>query len=883
MTSISGVSAVDLIPMYPGFGTHFVYAYVGTPPQRQSLVVDTTGIRTAFVCKECKTCGEHNTKTFDPALSSTFNNSACTKAVGAPTSIMPTPGTGMSSMVSLAAGGLPKGCYLSEVWDGGLWWRGKVANDNLRFGGVTGSMVHNVTSFRANIGCMTAVSKTLQEGEASGVLGLANSSLSLPVAMTRRKVKPLASKSFSICMGQASGVLTLGGYDSRVAPALQPIYAGMIKRSYKYYALSLTDITVISGFSLNIPKLSLPADKKGWNTEGKGFILDSVTTMTYLPEAIYKWFVTVLESDKSIGIKVVKKSRKFTVGPDFKWDWKMLPTFEFSFVGVDGQPGPAIPFSPKQYIIVEAKNTFSLSVMPAAAPKKLSNDGDGVLGQMFMQGSNIHFDEANKRVGFAAATCKYSDLGFQPTADVRKDEAAILGDLSSHKKGDEPNKPTVGQAVNPVFIPKATSQSGLAPEAVALKCSKMLLSKPLTMCTASCLEDEGAFEKKPKARVVHGTQRTSYTCPMVATFTGPNKTVVGDAPCSMTCDGTRIVRGTPSCYDSPWSQCTDACSQTRTATKIQKDSHSTFNLLASACTKTRESRTCSTGSCPSRSGDHLLFLDMKVNIPPVRWSYVYMEDFSDALSLELGLDKGRIRILNDVSEEWSASTKVHFEITLNKEDFDNSLRKVADAAELLPRRIRGPFFGDRVKSRLIQVEQEWKQLPSYSNQVTGEGAQPNPSDKTHSGYRFDFSKYGWLTHNDITVTSVSSMPVGGSRESDTVGIAKVPGFDYQKKDKSQHDVAVEQEHDREAFYVGGLIGAGILVLFVLFMFYRLARRHAELSKDKADSVTCGDVLAVCAGRAVSSHKGKMYTKVNTGVEMAEDADSAELSNDEYRY
>lgn len=28
-------------PLYPGYGTHFSYIYVGTPPQRQSVIIDT--------------------------------------------------------------------------------------------------------------------------------------------------------------------------------------------------------------------------------------------------------------------------------------------------------------------------------------------------------------------------------------------------------------------------------------------------------------------------------------------------------------------------------------------------------------------------------------------------------------------------------------------------------------------------------------------------------------------------------------------------------------------------------------------------------------------------------------------------------------------------
>lgn len=35
------LSKTNISPLYPGFGTHFSYIYVGNPPQRQSVIIDT--------------------------------------------------------------------------------------------------------------------------------------------------------------------------------------------------------------------------------------------------------------------------------------------------------------------------------------------------------------------------------------------------------------------------------------------------------------------------------------------------------------------------------------------------------------------------------------------------------------------------------------------------------------------------------------------------------------------------------------------------------------------------------------------------------------------------------------------------------------------------
>ena len=45
-------------PLFQGMGTHYSFIYVGTPPQRVSVIVDTGSHHTAFPCVGCK-CGKH--------------------------------------------------------------------------------------------------------------------------------------------------------------------------------------------------------------------------------------------------------------------------------------------------------------------------------------------------------------------------------------------------------------------------------------------------------------------------------------------------------------------------------------------------------------------------------------------------------------------------------------------------------------------------------------------------------------------------------------------------------------------------------------------------------------------------------------------------------
>lgn len=66
-------AASNALPLHAGIGTHYVQAYIGSPPQKLALVVDTGSFNMAFPCAGCKRCRSHDAdgSFWDPAHSST--------------------------------------------------------------------------------------------------------------------------------------------------------------------------------------------------------------------------------------------------------------------------------------------------------------------------------------------------------------------------------------------------------------------------------------------------------------------------------------------------------------------------------------------------------------------------------------------------------------------------------------------------------------------------------------------------------------------------------------------------------------------------------------------------------------------------------------------
>lgn len=73
----------DRVSLRTSLGTHYVYAHVGSPPHRVSLIVDTGSFNLAFPCVGCNRCRVGRQEDFwDPSGSSTASFSGCDSCHG---------------------------------------------------------------------------------------------------------------------------------------------------------------------------------------------------------------------------------------------------------------------------------------------------------------------------------------------------------------------------------------------------------------------------------------------------------------------------------------------------------------------------------------------------------------------------------------------------------------------------------------------------------------------------------------------------------------------------------------------------------------------------------------------------------------------------------
>lgn len=431
--------AVQVGALFEGYGTHYVDLWCGSPPQRQTVIVDTGSGVTAFPCSECKDCGApnyHIDDLFSEQDSSTFKTSTCSNRSDCIMSRSNCRGDKCLIGMSYAEGSkwdakeVVDRCYVGGPHETPLI----VPDDKASLEGDDMNPLHAADlAFDMTFGCQNVVTGLFKTQMADGIMGMSNQPSTYWSQMFEAG-KMGSDKNFGLCFsrpplitkaGTEAGAMTLGGVDERLH--LTPlVYTSnfnsgrstffsvkvrkMMLREGKYgESAQSTDVNPHKGVTvLDIPESTL-------NTGG--VIVDSGTTDTYWNGAIAQAFKVIFK--EMAGWEHDNQKHRLS-----DKEFAKLPTILLQLYSDEATNGHIPdPFkAPGLAGAMDVDNKYDVILaIPPSHYMEYSPEGESytsrfypversgsVLGANAMMGHDVSFDVDNNRIGWAESKCDYT-------------------------------------------------------------------------------------------------------------------------------------------------------------------------------------------------------------------------------------------------------------------------------------------------------------------------------------------------------------------------------------------------------------------------------------------------------------------------------------------
>lgn len=360
-------------------GYYYVDLWVGTPPSKQTVIIDTGSSLTAFPCIDCTDCGKH--------LDSYFNymNSSSSKVLRCKDKYAHCGSCESSEDL----------CRYSVHYAEGSSISGYLVQDSVIFGDDL-NHTHNVSLV---FGCHRRETHLFRTQLADGIMGLGTKGQALTIVDAMFKEHEITNDVFTICFADNGGFMTVGGYNSSFHLS-DVAWVNMV--TSPFYGIRANGL-VVNGVNTGLIKEDFTS---AYST---GTIVDSGTTFTYLCYAVYRMLYDKFDEycklpNKCIGEKVRVAGEPHgcyvydnTTEGGLEAFFSTFPLFEFR---VDDE---LIKWKPERYLFAwpESPNTFCVGAY--------NNGGSGnVLGGTFMRGKDVVFDRGNAKMGFAQSDCGVS-------------------------------------------------------------------------------------------------------------------------------------------------------------------------------------------------------------------------------------------------------------------------------------------------------------------------------------------------------------------------------------------------------------------------------------------------------------------------------------------
>jgi hypothetical protein len=472
--------------LYMGYGTHYADLWCGTPPQRQTVIVDTGSGVTAFPSSGCTGCGVpdyHIDLLFTEADSSTFQKLGCDECL-------------RGSCASSGDGS----CKIGMSYQEGSSWNAYEGKDLCYVGGLHEKAVTEdatapafddvhpesaaAFAFPMKFGCQTHLTGLFKTQLADGIMGMDDASASFWSQMF--SAHKISVKQFSLCFsrqptpdrkGTEAGAMTMGGYDTRLHDKSDMVFASTDHSGSGFYAVHVRKMYLRAGgggdsaSSTDVSLDLVQIDASETDLNRGQVIVDSGTTDTYFTRRIATAFNNAFK--ELTGKDYKNSSMKLT-----KTELDSYPTILLQLVGdetmntqvrdhhehVVGLADVVDPEFPNDVILaVPPSHYFEYDDHSKKyVPRFYTDEGSGsVLGANSMMGHDIFFDIDNKRVGFAESTCDYTGL-----VKTYSDGSWTPPDPGRQETPDASNS-------NESNVPDGDSGSGTIAPAVGGACSSL--------------------------------------------------------------------------------------------------------------------------------------------------------------------------------------------------------------------------------------------------------------------------------------------------------------------------------------------------------------------------------------------------------------------------
>jgi len=415
------LEADQIAALYHGFGTHYIDLWCGTPPQRQTVIVDTGSGVTAFPCSGCKDCGApkyHIDGYFVEADSSTFEKVACD---------------------SCQRGTCKQGedrCDISMSYQEGSSWHAYEAIDSCYVGGPHNAPLVQVDadtsdwnpnhasafSTRLTFGCQDRLTGLFKTQLADGIMGMEGAATSYWKQLYKNG--QIETQQFALCFsrptetsreGTVAGAMTLGGVDPRLDDTPLVYSTGASGRG-GFFGVKVRHIYLRTGHDGNDSAKYTDIKTENLDVPTGSFIVDSGTTDTYLNKRISKSFRAAFKTlsgkdydHKGMTLTDEELSKLPTILFQFEGDDIQNADLPDDTVGLAGALDSEHPLDvilalpPSHYMELDSKGKY--------VARFYDDEGGGsVIGANAMMGHNVFFDMESKRIGWAESKCDYTEL-----------------------------------------------------------------------------------------------------------------------------------------------------------------------------------------------------------------------------------------------------------------------------------------------------------------------------------------------------------------------------------------------------------------------------------------------------------------------------------------